>query len=95
MPRIKYPCVRCKQKGDLAFHYAVGGNHTLCYEYLSNAHQMYPLACPEKYDCEEGFVSDEGGFFDRRIAMQIALENDQVLSLYTDRPELYSYMLKT
>ena len=95
MKRIAFACVRCKQKGFVTYTLATGFSHDMCYNYLSQAHGMYPIANPEKYDVEEGFVLENGDFVDRMTAMWIAEDAEQLKEEYRgkDYPLLYSYML--
>lgn len=94
--KIKCAAVRyqlIEDAGTDKFQVMSGYSHSDCYTSLAFI-ELYEHKRNMAVE-EEGFLLEDGTFVDRFKAMGIALQNNQVKSIYTeDYPNLYSYMLK-
>lgn len=70
--RIK--CAAIRTKSGQIFE---GRSHAVCYQVLKRA----GLDRLDSRNCEQGFVTDEGQFVDRRKAARIAFETGQTRKL--------------
>jgi hypothetical protein len=93
--RIKSAAVRVFEKGKTNVIIGTGYSHQDCYDYLCFAHNIYAQASPEKYNIEEGFMTDKEVFVSRDEALKIVLSNGQLKNIYknTEIYKLNSYMI--